>query len=236
LSLFVSLLAAGLDVLMCRLAGSVQVAGRAVDGRQAGGGIGPGSKWKGNAMIRGGELMSTDKFFRMGAMAAVASSGFSILAAPAAIAGSLVPVLPDVVLMVLLLVADLFIFFALIGLYGVQAEKSGTTGLVGFTLAEIGLAVTPFLAPVGWLLFLVGLFALAAASSRAGVLPAGAMWLWFGGALVAVSAGLLGLGLLLAIGLLISAVGRAWLGMALWSGSLPSVRGQPSTGLGQWNR
>jgi hypothetical protein len=162
--------------------------------------------------------MLTDKFFRMGAMAALASSGFSILAAPVAIAGRLVPILPDPVLVVLLLIADLFIFFALIGLYAVQAEESGTTGLVGFILAEMGLAVTPFLAPVGWLLFLVGLLALAAASSRAGVLPAGAMWLWFAGALVAVSAGLAGMGFLLALGLLISAGGRAWLGLALWSG------------------
>jgi hypothetical protein len=174
-------------------------------------------------MIGRGELMLTDKFFRMGAMAALASSGFSILAAPVAIAGRLVPILPDPVLVVLLLIADLFIFFALIGLYAVQAEESGTTGLVGFILAEMGLAVTPFLAPVGWLLFLVGLLALAAASSRAGVLAAGAMWLWFAGALVAVSAGLAGMGFLLALGLLISAGGRAWLGLALWSGP-PSRR------------
>jgi len=117
--------------------------------------------------------------------------------------------------MALLLVADLLIFLALIGLYGVQAEETGTPGLVGFILAEIGLAVTPVLAPMGWLLFLAGLLVLAAARSRAGALPAGAMWLWFAGALLSVSAGVLGLGLLLAVGLLVSASGRAWLGRAL---------------------
>jgi hypothetical protein len=166
-------------------------------------------------MKREGHLMSADKLYHMSAVAAVASSGFSILAVPVAIAGRLVPVLPDLVFMALLLVTDLLIFFALIGLYGVQAQEIGTPGLVGFILAEVGLAVTPFLAPAGWLLFLVGLLVLAAVSSQAGVLPAAAMRLWFAGALVAVSAGLLGMGFLLAVGLLISAGGRAWLGRAL---------------------
>ena len=86
--------------------------------------------------------MSASKMLRMSAVAAVASSGFSILAAPVAVAGTLVPVLPDLVLMVLLLVTDLLIFLALIGLYGGQAEEIGTTGLSGFVLAEVGVAVT----------------------------------------------------------------------------------------------
>jgi hypothetical protein len=146
--------------------------------------------------------MYANKLSRMSAMAALASSGFSILAAPVAIAGSLVPVLPDLVLMALLLATDLLIFLALTGLYCAQAEETGTAGLIGFILAEVGLAVTPFLAPVGYPLFLAGLLLLAAASSGASVLPAGAMWVWFAGALVSVSTGILGLGIPL--------VGRGW--------------------------
>jgi hypothetical protein len=180
--------------------------------------------------------MSANRLLRISAAAAVASSGFSILAAPVAVAGTLVPVLPDLVLMALLLVTDLLIFLALIGLYCAQVEEIGTAGLIGFVLAEVGLAVTPLAALLGYLLFLVGLLVFAAASSRAGVLPAGAMWLWFAGALISVSAGFLGLGILLAAGLLISAGGRAWVGMALWSGFMSPVRGQPLTGPTQRNR
>jgi len=180
--------------------------------------------------------MSANRLLRISAAAAVASSGFSILATPVAVAGTLVPVLPDLVLMGLLLVTDLLIFLALIGLYCAQVEEIGTAGLIGFVLTEVGLAVTPLAALLGYLLFLVGLLVFAAASSRAGVLPAGAMWLWFAGALISVSAGFLGLGILLAAGLLTSAGGRAWVGMALWSGFMSPVRGRPLTGPTQRNR
>jgi hypothetical protein len=111
----------------------------------------------------------------------------------------------------------LFILFALLGSYGVQTKEAQMLGLVGFILAVVGLPFTILLAPLGWLLFLVGICLFAIANMRADVLPDGGMWLWFAGALTAVPAGFLGLGILFALGLGIAACGRAWIGIALWA-------------------
>ena len=161
--------------------------------------------------------MSAKQVFRWGGLAAIISSALSLLAAMVAIVGIVVPVIPDLVVYALLMVNNAFILFALIGFYGVQYKESGGLGLDGFILATCGILFEFIFAPLGWLLFLAGLFMFAIANGRTGALPAWGAWLWLLGAVVAILGGVLSVSLLFALGLTAAAGGRAWLGSALWS-------------------
>ena len=161
--------------------------------------------------------MSANQVFRLSGLAAIISSAFSLLAAMVAIVGMVVPVIPDLVVYTLLMVNNVFIFFALIGFYGIQHRESGGLGLAGFILAVCGIVFDFIFAPLGWLLFLAGLFLFAVANERTGALPAWGVWLWLLGALVAILGGVLSVDPLFALGLMTAAGGRAWLGSALWS-------------------
>ena len=161
--------------------------------------------------------MSSNQVFRWGGLAAMISGLLSILAAIVSIAGILVPVIPGLVVAGLLIVTDVFIFFALIGFYGVQTREAGGLGLAGFILAICGILLGFVIAPLGWLLLLAGLFLFAIANQRTGVLPAWGVWLWLLGASVAILGGVLSVELLFALGMTTAAGGRAWLGSALWS-------------------
>lgn len=160
--------------------------------------------------------MSRD-LFRLSALAAILSSGLSFLTALVSMFAVFIPGFLDLVLTGLMLVTDLFIFFALVGFYGVQTKETGGLGLVGFALAVLTIPATVFLPPLGFPLFLMGILLFAIANMRARVLPAGGMWLWFAGAMVAVPAAFLNLRILFALGLVVIGCGRAWLGAALWS-------------------
>ena len=157
-----------------------------------------------------------DQVFRWGGLAAMISGALSLLAAMVSIAGILVPVIPDLVVYVLLMVTDVFIFFALIGFYGVQHKQMGGLGLAGFILAMCGILVGFVVAPLGWLLLLAGLFLFAIANQRSGVLPAWGVWLWLLGASIAILGGVLSVSVLFALGMMTAAGGRTWLGSALW--------------------
>lgn len=160
--------------------------------------------------------MSKD-LFRLSALAAILSSGLSCLTALVSMFAVFIPGFLDLVVTGLILVTDLFIFCALVGFYGVQTKETGGLGLAGFTMAVLALPVTVLLAPLGFPLFLMGILLFAIANMRAGVLPAGGMWLWFTGAMVAIPAGFLNLRILFALGLVVIGCGRVWLGAVLWS-------------------
>ncbi|MGD2156483.1 MAG: hypothetical protein PVG32_06380 [Anaerolineales bacterium] len=162
--------------------------------------------------------MSEKVFFRLSGLAAVVSAGLSFFTAIAVVLSSLSLQISGSIINLLLIITNLFIVFALIGFYGVQQKEIGTQGLVGFVLSVIGILST-FLVPlVGHLIFLLGLLLYAITNGRNGSLPKSAMWLWFSGAFVAVTAGVLSFGVLMALGLVISASGRAWLGTVVWLG------------------
>jgi CheY-like chemotaxis protein len=157
-----------------------------------------------------------DQVFRWGGLAAMISGALSLVAAMVSIVGILIPVIPDLVVYVLLMVSDVFIFFALIGFYGVQHKEMGGLGLAGFVLGLCGILFGFVVAPLGWLLLLAGLFLFAIASQRTGVLPAWGVWLWLLGASVAILGGILSVSVLFALGMMTAASGRTWLGNALW--------------------
>ncbi len=160
--------------------------------------------------------MSKD-LVRLSALAAILSSGLSFLTALVSMFAVFFPGFLDPAVTGLVVVTDLFIFFALVGFYGVQTKESGGLGLVGFALAVLTIPATILLPSLGFPLFLVGILLFAVANMRARVLPAGGMWLWFAGAMVAVPAAFLNLTILFALGLVVIGCGRAWLGAALWS-------------------
>ena len=161
--------------------------------------------------------MSANQVFRLSGLAAIISAALSLLAAMASIVGIVVPVIPDLVVFMLLVVNNAFILFALIGFYGIQHKESGGLGLAGFILAMCGVLLDLVFAPLGWLLFLAGLSLFAIANQRTGALPAWGVWLWLLGALVAILGGVLSVSMIFALGLMTAAGGRAWLGSALWS-------------------
>ena len=132
-----------------------------------------------------------DQVFRLGGLAAMISSLLSLLAAMVSIAGIFVPVVPGLVVHGLIVATDVFIFFALIGFYGVQHKEAGGLGLAGFILAMCGILFSFIVPPLGWPLFLLGLFLFAIANQRTGVLPAWGVWLWLLGAFVAIVGGVL---------------------------------------------
>jgi hypothetical protein len=167
--------------------------------------------------------MTTNSLVRLTGLSAIASSILSYLVSVAAVASIIVPILPALVIPALMLVTDGFILLALIGFYAVQYREVGGIGLTGFILGVLGILVAVVLPPVGWLLFLTGLLLFAIASTKVGILPVGAVWLWFGGAVAAFLAGLVGFTLLFALGLSIAACGRAWLGMDLWNTKTESL-------------
>ena len=160
--------------------------------------------------------MSRD-LFRLSALAAILSSGLAFLTAPVSMFAVFVPRFLDPVVTGLILVTDLFIFVALVGFYGVQTKETGGLGLAGFALAVLTIPVTVLLPLLGFPFFLLGLLLFAIANMRARVLPAGGMWLWFAGAMIAVPAAFLNLTILFSLGLVVIGCGRAWLGAALWS-------------------
>jgi CubicO group peptidase (beta-lactamase class C family) len=177
--------------------------------------------------------MSANQAFRLSGLAAIISSALSVLAAMVSIVGMVVPVVPDLVVHILLMVNNAFIFFALIGFYGIQYKETGGLGLGGFILAVCGILLEFVFAPLGWLLFLAGLFSFAIANGRTGALPAWGVWLWLLGAVVAILGGILSVSLLFVLGLVTAAGGRAWLGSALWSqkmGSAPNRLSSTSRG------
>ena len=161
--------------------------------------------------------MSTKDLFRLSALAAILSSGLAFLTALVSMFAVLIPGILDLVVTGLVWITDLFIFFALVGFYGVQTRETGGLGLAGLTLAVLAIPATVLVPPLGFPVFLMGILLFAIANMRARVLPAGGMWLWFAGAMVAVPAAFLGLRILFALGLVVIGCGRAWLGIALWS-------------------
>jgi len=98
----------------------------------------------------------------------------------------------------LALAAHILMLLGLIGIYLVQANRSGAWGLTGFLLAFTGVAIfigyvvggwtaaipEPRLGPIGGLLWLSGLLILAVVTWQSGVLARWAGVLWFVGAVV----------------------------------------------------
>jgi hypothetical protein len=124
--------------------------------------------------------MSFKKLLGLSGTAAVASAAFDVAGALAAAAAALFPVIPALSYAILFMAANVLLAFLLMGVYGCQIEESGRTGLVGFVLSVVGLmlALARFFSPLGWLLFLIGVYVLSLANTRAGKVRPWAMWLW----------------------------------------------------------
>jgi hypothetical protein len=168
--------------------------------------------------------MSNNGFIRVCSIAAILSSALALMIATAAIASIFVPGAMDIVIFVLMLVADMFIFFTLTGVYFIQYQPVSNLGLAGYLIAICGLLCNYIFAPLMWVLFPVGLLFLTIATQRARVLPPVPMWLWLLGALIAIPMAILDFSLLFAFGMLTVAVGRAWLGAAMWDRGGKSVQ------------
>jgi len=160
--------------------------------------------------------MQANTLFRLSGVSTLISSALALLAAVVSLVSLIVPILPEIVVFTLMVGGDLFILFGLLGVYAVQYQEAGSLGLVGFILTLVGTVFGYVLAPVGWGVYLLGLLLLAAATTRTKALPHWAMWLWFAGAFLATAGAVLGLSVLFTLGLIFSAGGRAWLGVALW--------------------
>jgi hypothetical protein len=161
--------------------------------------------------------MSNNGFFRITSIAAIASSGLALMIAVTAIASIFVPGIMDIIVYVLMLITDVFIFFTLTGVYFIQYQRLSNLGLAAYLIAILGLLCSYIFAPLMWTLFPVGLLLLTIATQRARVLPSAPMWIWFIGVLIAIPMAILGATILFSFGMLIVAVGRTWLGIAVWN-------------------
>jgi phosphoglycerol transferase MdoB-like AlkP superfamily enzyme len=124
--------------------------------------------------------MSSKKLLGLSGTAGIASAACGFAGALTATAATLFPVIPALSYAILFMAANVLLIFLLMGIYGCQIEESGRTGLVGFVLAVIGLllALARFFSPLGWLLFLIGVYMLSLANTQAGKVRPWAMWLW----------------------------------------------------------
>ncbi len=158
--------------------------------------------------------MTTEKLIRWTGLSSMISGAIIFLAAlTAAIAPNAVGTI--------VLIAGVFLLFALMGLYLCQIEETGILGLIGFVVAIAGayISVGRFLPPSGTVIFWVGIILLAVATMRARVLPYWAtwlLWLWAVAGLVSIVALVANSIVLLAIGLVLSSIARAGVGITLW--------------------
>jgi hypothetical protein len=179
--------------------------------------------------------MSTNKLINLSSTAAVISGFCSILAALAIFGTDFIPNIPDIIAGILILVADILIIFILMGVYGVQIEESDQTGLTGFAISTIGLmlSLSGAFSPLGRFVLVTGLFILAYASRNTAVLPTAGLWTWATG----VALSLIGIfvsiafdssvvTIVIAAGVLVSGLGRVWLGTALRSTAAEIVEGE----------
>jgi hypothetical protein len=171
--------------------------------------------------------MSNNGYFRITSLAAIASSGLALMIATAAIASIFLPGIMDIVVLVLMMVAGVLIFFTLTGVYFIQFQRVSNLGLAGYLIAIIGLLCNYIFAPLMWTLFPVGLLLLTIATQKARVLQPAPMWIWFIGVLIAIPMAILGATILFAFGMLTVAIGRAWLGIAVWNANETPIQ-QPA--------
>jgi hypothetical protein len=168
--------------------------------------------------------VTNNGFFRITSLAAIASSGLALMIAVAAIASIFAPGIMDIIVYVLMMITDVFIFFILTGAYFIQYQRVSNLGLAGYLIAIIGLLCNYIFAPLMWTLFPVGLLLLTIATQKARVLQPAPMWIWFLGVLIAIPMAILGATILFAFGMLTVAVGRAWLGIAVWNANETPVQ------------
>lgn len=161
--------------------------------------------------------MTYQRLLPFNGWAAIVSAAARLLAAALILTAILLGGIPELAIVVLLLVADIFLVFALLGVFGCQIEELGAYGFLGFVLAEIGVMVSlaNFFPPSGRVIFLAGLLLIALMNQRSSVLPAGAMWSWFAGALIAAAAASTGYALLAVSGMLLAGSGLLWTGLHL---------------------
>ena len=155
--------------------------------------------------------------------AAIVSAAARLLAAGLILAAILLGGIPELAVVVTLLIADIFLVFALLGVFGCQIEELGEYGFLGFVLAEIGVMVSlaDFFPPAGSVIFLAGLLLIALRNQRSSILPPGGMWSWFAGSLIAAAAASAGYALLTVAGMLLAGSGLFWTGMHLLQISRP---------------
>ena len=158
--------------------------------------------------------MTIEKLIRWSGISAMISGGFTFLAAlTAAFAPNAITIL--------VLIAGIFLLFALMGLYLCQHKETGWLGLSGFIVAIIGAYISAwrYLPPIGYIIFWVGIVLFAVATMRARVLAfwaAWVLWLWAGASLISIVALFLNSMVLLAIGLVLVSIARAGVGVMLW--------------------
>lgn len=161
--------------------------------------------------------MNFEKLLPFNGWAAIVSGLARLLAAAVIFASILISGIPELVVVSLLLIANIFLVFALMGIYGSQIETMGEYGFLGFVLAEIGilLNLADFFPPSDDLFFLIGLSILVTKNERSAILPKWGMWLWLAGSAIIVTGAYFGILLVVVLGLLLAGFGLILVGRGL---------------------
>lgn len=127
------------------------------------------------------------------------------------------PYIPGIVSASLLEVADVFTVFGIIAWYGSQKNEIGSPGFNAFVVAMTGLllGMSNFFTPYIWLLHIVGVAMLANTNRRTVHYPTINIWLWFAGLVIALTGGIVGIQILLALGTALASFGRFQLGKSM---------------------
>lgn len=161
--------------------------------------------------------MTYERLFPFNGWAAIVSGSARSLAAFAILVSILLDGIPELVVVSLLLIANIFMVFALMGIFGCQVEELGEYGFLGFVLAVIGilLNLADFFPPSDDLFFLVGLSIIVTRNERSAILPKWGMWLWLAGSAISVTGAYFGVLLVVVPGLLLAGFGLVWVGRGL---------------------
>lgn len=159
--------------------------------------------------------MLTKEGVRSLVFATICSGVVGVLTAAAVLFAFILPVIGPAVAMILGVILDLLILFALVGIFGVQYPQIGFIGLFGFSIAFVGTVISIPFSVLGNIILAFGLCLLAIASSAKGTIPSVGLWLWWIGVLVGITGGLLNPLFLLPTGLLLAAAGRLVIGLEM---------------------
>ena len=160
--------------------------------------------------------MSRQRLLRWSGVAAMVSGTLIVVLALAMVTDQLATGVPDSLLVVLRVGANVVVVLALMGIFYALSPWTGRMGKAGIVLAVLGLLllIASFFPMAGWGVLLLGLLLFAAASTRAGLKTGPGLWLWLVGSSLALATWLMDRPILMALGMLLSGCGQFWLGCA----------------------
>lgn len=161
--------------------------------------------------------MTRERVFRAGGQALAIGAVLELTGSALSLLNMTVPAIPGVVLALLLEAADVATALGIIAWYGSQMVETGKLGFNGLVVALTGLlfGIAGFFTPYVWLLYLVGLAMLAAATRRARRYPTGIIWIWLVGSFVALGGSVVGILALQVFGIALSCLCRFQFGRAI---------------------